>query len=266
MKNLHLLSTALIMFITTSAFCSSKGKSEKLFNGKDLSNWELFIGNQLSGWKGAPVTKSAEEIFRVDEIDGIPVIAISGDINASIATERSFKNYHLTVKFKYGTKRYVDFNSGILYHSHGDFGVGLKTWMSSHELQLKSGNIGGSYRMGNTYMRVPAVKTDSGWVYKKGGDLVETGKKGTTSYISEDKDYENEGEWNTVEIYSFGRTSVHIVNGEVNCINFDSGKYVDGEVVPLDEGRIQIQSEGADIYISSMELTPIKSIPKRLLK
>ena len=29
------------------------------------------------------------------------------------------------------------YNSGLLYHSYGDFGVGLGVWMSSHELQLR---------------------------------------------------------------------------------------------------------------------------------
>jgi hypothetical protein len=245
---------------------TSKNKTEKLFNGKDLKNWEFFVGNQLNGWKGEPVEKTANQIFSIIDFEGKPAIHVSGDINASICTKKSYKNYHLKLRFKYGNKIYTRQNSGLLYHSYGDFGVGLKTWKSSHELQLLTENIGGSYRMGNTYMKVPAVQNEKKWKYEKGTNVIPTGKQEKTSYISEDLDHEKIGDWNIVELYCFDRTSIHVVNGKVNCVNYESGKYVDGKIVPLNEGFIQIQSEGGEFYISDIELNPITELPKKLLQ
>jgi hypothetical protein len=74
------------------------------------------------------------------------------------------------------------------------------------------------------------------------------------------------GEWNVVDLYCFGRTSVHMVNGTVNMVNYNSGRIEkDGTVLPLTKGKIQIQSEGGELYIQSITLVPIKEIPAELL-
>jgi hypothetical protein len=57
-----------------------------------------------------------------------------------------------------------------------------------------------------------------------------------------------------------------VVNGKVNMINYNSGKIENGEVIPLSKGKIQIQSEGGELYVKSLKLNPIKEIPAELLK
>jgi len=46
------------------------------------------------------------------------------------------------------------------------------------------------------------------------------------------------GEWNTVDLYCFGRTSVHVVNGVTTMILQNSRHLVDGKEVPLNKGKI----------------------------
>lgn len=69
------------------------------------------------------------------------------------------------------------------------------------------------------------------------------------------------GEWNTMEIYTVDGNSVHLVNGQPNMKVMNSRHIVNGEVVPLTKGKIQLQSEGAEIYYRNIELTPIPEIP-----
>jgi len=74
------------------------------------------------------------------------------------------------------------------------------------------------------------------------------------------------GEWNTVDLYCVDRTSVHVVNGQVVMINNNTGKMENGQNIPLKSGKIQLQSEGAELFIKTIQIKPIKKIPEELLK
>ena len=74
------------------------------------------------------------------------------------------------------------------------------------------------------------------------------------------------GEWNSVDLYCFGQTSVHVVNGKIVMINTNCSKVENGKKIPLTKGKIQIQSEGGELFIRKMELDKIKKIPAELLK
>jgi hypothetical protein len=74
------------------------------------------------------------------------------------------------------------------------------------------------------------------------------------------------GEWNTLELICLGDTSLHIVNGKVVMALFNSGVInPDKEVVPLKKGKIQIQSEGAEVFYKKIEIKKINTIPKKFL-
>ncbi|MBC7892120.1 MAG: DUF1080 domain-containing protein, partial [Sphingobacteriaceae bacterium] len=74
------------------------------------------------------------------------------------------------------------------------------------------------------------------------------------------------GQWNTVELYCHGDTCVHVMNGLVNLVVTRSRHLVGGQVVPLTKGKIQIQSEGAEVFYRKLEIRPIQTIPAHLLK
>lgn len=255
------------LFIALSGF-SQKGM-KPLFNGKNLKGWNTYIGAKEKG--GVPIGLNTDpmNIFSVQKIDGINMLRISGEVNASIATEKEYENYHLRMIFKWGDKVFKQFNSGILYHSYGDFGAGLDVWMSSHELQLCTGKMGDSYCMGKSYFEIPVLKSSDGktYTYSPMGEKTTFGAGQTAPIAAKSADYEKpKGEWNVIDLYCFGRTSVHVVNGKVNMINFNSGKIENGAVLPLAKGKIQIQSEGGELFVKSLELEKIKEIPTELLK
>lgn len=247
----------------------SQEKPNSLLNGKNLKGWNTYIGPKEKG--GVPVGLNVDplKIFSVVDLNGAKVLRISGEVNASVATEKEYENYHLRMVFKWGDKVYKQLNSGLLYHSYGEFGAGLDVWMSSHELQLCTGKIGDSYCMGKSYALIPAVKSADGktYTYSPAGDKTTFGQGQTAPIAAKSADYEKpKGEWNTIDLYCFGRTSVHVVNGKVNMVNYDSGKIENGEVLPLTKGKIQIQSEGGELFVKTLELEPIQEIPEELLK
>jgi hypothetical protein len=252
----------LLLAFTFPALLQAKTKEVKLFNGKDLSNWEIFT--PASG------PQPSEALFTVINISGENILRITGEINSSLATKKEYENYHLRMVFRWGEKVFKQKNSGILYHSYGPFGEGLGVWMSSHEFQLCTGKIGDSYCMGNSYFEIPAAKDPDGkvWRYASAGTKSQFGTNFPAKNCAKRSDHETpSGEWNTVDLYCFGRTSVHMVNGVVTMVNYNSGRIEkDGTVLPLSKGKIQIQSEGGELFVKSITLDKIKEIPAELMK
>lgn len=266
MKRLSFLLLTLSTILILSSF---KPSWKSLFNGENLDGWETWVGPIKDGGEPVGLNKDPLNIFSVVDLEGEKVIRISGEKNASIATKEEFENYHLTLEFKWGDEVFDRYNSGLLYHSYGDFGVGLGVWMSSHELQLWTGHIGDSYRMGKSYCEIPMEKNSEGkYIYKNGAETVPSIPKSETQIAAKDADYEKPmGEWNTIELYCYGRTSVHVVNGNVNMINHNSGKYLgENNIEALTKGKIQFQSEGGELFVRNIKIKPIKEIPKKLLK
>jgi hypothetical protein len=258
-----------IAFIILSINATAQKGFKQLFNGKNLDGWITYVGPKEKG--GSPIGLNSDplKIFTVTKLDGQKVLHISGEVNASMATEKEFENYHIRMIFKWGDKIYTNLNSGLLYHSFGPFGAGLNVWMSSHEFQLMTGHIGDSYCMGKSYFEIPSVSSPDGknFTYSPSGDKRAFGDEKTAKNVSKCGDYEKpKGEWNTIDLYCFGQTSVHVVNGKVVMVNYNSGKIENGEVLPLASGKIQIQSEGGELFIKKIELEKISRIPPDLLK
>lgn len=258
----------IISILFTINSCQTEDPWQSLFNGEDLTGWETWVGPLEKDGEPVGLNKDPLNLFSVVDIEGEKVIRISGEVNASLATQEEFENYHLIVEFKWGEKMFTQWNSGLLYHSYGSFGEGLGVWMSSHEFQLKSGNIGDSYRMGQSYCEIPMAKNSEGkYVYSKGAEKLPSIPGTETRVIGKDADYEKQmGEWNKLELYCFGRTAVHVVNGNVNMINYNSAKYLGPDnIEPLSKGKIQFQSEGGELFIRSIQIKPITEIPGEIL-
>lgn len=258
----------LICSIVILGACAPKSSEwTELFNGANLNNWDKHIGTPLNGLDSVPGSSGVDDVFSVVEVDGENVMRIAGNVNAAIATKESFGNYHFKMEFKYGEAVYTRRNSGLLYHSYGDFGVGLDTWMSSHELQLLTGYVGDSYRMGDTFCEIPVVEKDSTtFVYEPDGEKMAFGKEERSKIARKLRDLEKPiGEWNTVELYCVDDMAVHVVNGSVVLVNYNSGKYVNGTVQPLTSGKIQFQSEGGEIFLRNLMLRELSELPAGLL-
>jgi hypothetical protein len=49
-------------------------------------------------------------------------------------------------------------------------------------------------------------------------------------------------------------------------INNNTGKVEKGQIAPLSSGKIQLQSEGAELFVKTIQVKPIKELPKELLQ
>ena len=259
-----------LIFVLALCFLSVSVYSQKsLFNGKNLKNWEVFLGSPIAGFEELAKKATPASTYSITEIDGQKVIHISGDIFASLATKAEYENYHLRLEFKWGEKVYSTRNSGLLYHSYGPFGAAYGTWMASIEHQLKHESLGDTHLMANTYCEAKIKKGDDAktFFYNPEGLSTSFSEKDNGLSIKKLKDAEKPlGEWNTVDLYCFGQTSVHVVNGQIVMINTNCSKVENGLKLPLTKGRIQLQSEGGEFFIRKVEIEKIKAIPTGLLK
>ena len=262
MKNLIIVLA--LCFLTITSY-----SQKPLFNGKNLKNWDISLGTPITGFEELAKKATPSSTYSIVEMDGQKVIHISGDIFASLATKAEYENYHLRLEYKWGEKVYGTRNSGLLYHSFGPFGAAYGTWMASIEHQLKHESLGDTHLMANTSCETKVVKSEDGknYIYSPEGQLTSFSEKDNGRSIKKAKDAEKSlGEWNTVDLYCFGQTSVHVDNGQVVMINTNNSKVEDGLKIPLTKGKIQLQSEGGEFYIRKIEIEKIKGIPAQYLK
>lgn len=262
MKNLLLLTGLCLL-----TFAGSAQKS--LFNGKNLKNWDIYLGSPITGFEDLAQKATPASTYSVVETDGQKAIRVSGDIFASLATKAEYSNYHLRLEFKWGEKVYGKRNSGLLYHSYGPFGVAFGTWMANIEHQLMHDNLGDTYLMANTYCEAKVTKGNDGktFFYAPDGEITSFSETDNGRSVKKTKDAEKPlGQWNTVDLYCFGQTAVHVVNGQVVMINTNCSKIENGQKVPLTKGKIQLQSEGGEFFIRKVEIEKIKGIPAAYLK
>jgi hypothetical protein len=57
-----------------------------------------------------------------------------------------------------------------------------------------------------------------------------------------------------------------VINGQSNMVLTNLRRVVDGKEVLLSSGKIQLQSEGAEIFFRDPEVRPIDQIPAEHLK
>jgi 3-keto-disaccharide hydrolase len=256
-----------------------------LWNGTDFSGWETYLGrpNRRSDVPGLTrndqgnypealgVDKDPTGVFSVAEVDGKPAIRISGEVYGALTTKEEYENYHLRFQIKWGTKQWPPRetgarDSGCLYHCVGPHGAGSGAWMQSLECQVQEHDCGDFFSVVGVIVDVEALRRDaansrSPLVFTKGAPKV----IGTTQRIIRNPENDKLTEWNTIEVLCVGQTSVHVVNGKVNMIMTGLRRKVDGQEVPLTKGRLQFQSEAAEVFYRNIELRPLSAIPPEYL-
>ncbi len=107
-----------------------RGETIRPFNGKDLTGFTTWLreSDRNANQKNYSVKNG--------------MIHISGEGMGYMATVDSYKNYHLSIEYKWGKRtdgsKYVR-NSGILLHATGPPGNARGVWMASIEVQLAQG-------------------------------------------------------------------------------------------------------------------------------
>ena len=238
----------------------------KLFNGKDLTNFYTFL-------RGVGKDKDEKGVFTVK--DGL--LRVSGELYGAITTEKEFENYHLVVEFKWGTKTWpprekATMDSGILLHCVGEDGGSsydksgkpVGPWMESIECQMIEGGTGDFILVGGKgkpKCTVTVKQIGKQWYFDPKGEPREF-MGGRINWWGRDPDWKDvkgfrgkndvekvAGEWNTLECICDGDKITNILNGVVvnACTKASHTK-----------GKIQFQSEGAELFFRRIELLPLK--------
>jgi hypothetical protein len=276
------LSKAIILLILISS-CSNRSENNKwesLFNGEDLSGWDTYLGPGYDTvrniWDTVPVGLNTDpnKVFSVADIGGEKFLRISGEHYGGISTIKEFENFHLQLQFKWGKlqwppNRKGKKDSGLMYYAVGPQGADGGFWLRSHEFQIEEGDCGDYWACAGAIFDVRARKeNDSTYVYTKDGDqysfsTVSPNGRNCIKYPDAEK---STGEWNTIDLYCFGTTSVHLVNGVVNMV-LNNSRQLQGNVeIPLTKGKIQFESEGSEIFLRNIKICSINKIPENILK
>lgn len=274
MRGFLTLGALLLSVCAASTSGADKDDWTPLFNGKDLSGWETWLGKPHKGTEVLGLNNDPNKVYTVVEVDGKPAIRISGEVFGALTTKEEFENYHLKLEFKWGDKRWPPRekdvrDSGLLYHCVGKHGAAGTFWMQSLECQIQEHDCGDYWSVANAIVDVEGERKDGkgSVIYKKGGTKFTVPGKDTGARIIKDADYEKKsGEWNTIELLTVGQTSVHIINGKANMVLTNSRRKDGDKEVPLTRGKIQLQSEGAEVFYRNVMLKPLKKIPDEYVR
>jgi Domain of Unknown Function (DUF1080) len=259
---------------------AQKNEWKLLFNGKDLSGWDTYIGPPLddAGKKlsDTPVglNHDPQHVFTVVQQSGENVIRISGQEWGGISTKKEYENFHLQLMFKWGMltwgqKKGKKKDSGLLYFAVGDYGADYGAWMRSQEFQIEEGNCGDYWGVAGGIENIPATKkSDSEYVYNQKGEMLTFSADSKFGrHCIKQGDAENPtGQWNTLDLYCHGDTNVHVINGKVMMVLYHSQQNANGQISQLAKGKLQIQSEGAEVFYKNIKIKSINSIPPDLLR
>ncbi len=237
-----------------------KEKSIRLFNGHNLDGWYTFLQNR--GKNNDP-----KKVFTVTN----GMIRISGEEWGCITTNEEFENYRIVAEFKWGDKTFEPRldrarDSGLLLHSKGEDGSSQGIWIHSIECQIIEGGTGDFIVVGDESENfsitctVAPEKQGNSFIFKPSGQK-ETINSGRINWIKRDPEWKDilgfrgkhdlekpVGQWNTLEcIVDGGRFSI-LLNGVL--VN-------EATNVKPQKGRIQIQSEAAEIFFRRVELTTL---------
>jgi len=267
----------LLLFLTGSCINRTpEVKWESLLNGTDLSGWETYLGPKWdtirNDWDSIPVGYNVDpaRVFDMVDLEGEKVLRISGEYFGGINTIREFENYHLQMQFKWGQEKWPPRktgkrDSGLMYHAVGPQGADGGFWMRSQELQIEEGDCGDYWACAGAIFDIRArMQPDSTYIYDKEGELVTFSNTSTAGrHCIKYPDAEKpSGEWNTLDLYCLGNTSIHMINGTVTMV-LQNSRQLEGETeIPLTKGKIQIESEGAEVFFRNIQVRTIDQLPE----
>jgi Domain of Unknown Function (DUF1080) len=269
-----------LFFTSTLKLSAQNNNQVALFNGQDFTGWDSYIGPPLddAGKKLSDVpvglNNDPNHVFTVVQQNGEKIIRISGESWGCIYTLNEYADFHLQLQFKWGTLQWGQEknkkkDSGLLYFSVGDNGADYGAWMRSQEFQVEQGNCGDYWGVAGGMEDIPVIKkSDSEYVYSPSGEMKTFSAKsavGRHCIKQGDAEYAT-GEWNTLDLYCHGDTSVQMINGKVMMALYNSRQLENGQAIPLVKGKIQIQSEGAEIFYKHIIVEPLHAIPSNFLK
>lgn len=226
----------------------------------------------------ADVKDAAKDVFAFLP-DGM--FHISGRGYGGVSTTDSFKDYHLVIEFRWGGKTWgnrekATRDSGVLIHCFGPQGAMNDAWMASIEAQIIEGGVGDilvlSPKLADGTVLQASISAEAGrdrdkeriWVPGAPREVMTSGRlnwqkrdvdwKDTIGFRGRDDVESPTGEWTRLEVIAKGDTLEYLVNGVLVNRAF--------EVKPS-QGRIQLQTEAAEMVVRRYELYPLGAFTEK---
>jgi len=185
----------------------------ELFNGKDLSGWTFFMRD------------NADPANTWSATNGL--IHCAGKPVGYIRSEKSYRDYKLTVEWRFVKIAPKADNGGVLVHMQSPD----KLWPPCIQCQGKHGAIGDLFLMG-------------------GAESKEHRGKDANTALPKTSDAEKPvGEWNTTVMICSGNSAKAIVNG--TPVN----ETIECTIL---SGKIGMQCEGAEFEVRKIFIEPLK--------
>lgn len=261
------IAAAMVALTLGSGSLQAEPQWQPLFNGKNLSGWDKYISMQPptndSKFKPTQIrglNNDPKKVFSV--VDGS--IRISGEEWGALTTRADFDNFDLVFEMKWGDKRWPPRqdalrDSGLLYFAVGPHGAQSGHWMRSHEFQIQEGDCGDYHSLDGALVDAPVGDANQGdWKFYR-YDPSAPVRQDLHERILKLGNYEKpRGEWNTMEIIADGKTLIHKVNGHEVLRLTNSRQLVNGQQLPLARGKIQLQSEGAEVFYRNIKIRQLQ--------
>lgn len=212
------MKTILLAVIALFTIASCTQKKEFLFNGKDLSNWTIYLEDE---------SVKPEDFFYIKdgviETVGVPV--------GYMRTNKEYSNYALHIEWRYPEN---PTNSGIMLHTTNPDLI----WVSHYQAQLKHKNAGDFIVHG--IGRKATI-----------GDSVCISTEEVKPLIAKmhDSNEKEAGEWNTFDIICKDNTIEIKVNGLLQNKASDCS---------IAKGAIGLQAEGSRIQYRNLWVTELE--------
>lgn len=230
-----------------------------ILNGKNFDGWYTFLHDQGRN-------RDPDLVFTLAE----DVLHITGSEFGSLTTDREYENYELTLEYKWGKATHAPRaeaarDNGVFIHSTGKDGAYSGNWMYAIECQIIEGGTGdflvvgdGSDAFAMTSPVVSAAKPP--YYFQPDGDTL-TIHRGRVNWSGRDPAWKDVkgfrgandldkplGEWNSIRIMALNDEVYYFVNDVLanHALRVKPAK-----------GRIQIQSEGAEIFVRKVRLTTL---------
>ncbi len=194
---------------------------------------QLFNGENLSGWyayeAGSGKHENASDLFSVED----HIIRLYGDKAGYLMSKQSFKNFQLTVEFRWNidttfVRKQDSKNSGVMYSVPEETPDTL--WPKGIQFQIKEGATGDFILLQEVTLQISGKRTEPG------RSVVAKRFEDAANPI---------GDWNTL--------IVTCVNGKIK--QELNGKLVnEGSEPSVSEGRILLMYEGYPIDFRKVEI------------
>jgi len=220
---------------TAAAEATSPKTVVRLFNGKDLAGWKPDVPARDADPNGPP-----SFVVRKGNLVSL------GKPEGHLVTDVRYRDYRLEVEYRFPGK---PGNCGVLIHASTPRAL-YKMFPQSIEVQMMSGNAGDFWVIREDITVKDMETRRPRAAGEKWGSTEGDARRILNLTDGSEKPL---GEWNRLVVEARGRTITVWLNGDLVNDGFDA---------TVDQGKIALQAEGAEVEFRKVEIGPLPPLRK----